>query len=58
MTYEAERRLHDAITQHKIYIQQETLARTLVQSQPAGDKVHSVKIDGADLMVGVQRESV
>ena len=58
VTYEAERRLHDAITQHKIYIQQETLARTLVQSQPAGDKVHSVKIDGADLMVGVQRESV
>ncbi len=58
VTYEAESRLRDAITQHKTYIQQETLARTLVQSQPAGDKVHSVKIDGADLLVGVQRESV
>ena len=57
VTYEAESRLRDAITQHKTYIQQETLARTLVQSQPAGDTVHSVKIDGADLMVGVQRAS-
>ena len=57
VTYEAESRLRDAITQHKTYIQQETLARTLVQSQPAGDTVHSVKIDGADLMVGVQRTS-
>ena len=58
VTYEADGRLLDAIAQHKTYIQQETLARVLDQTQPSGDKVDSVKIDGAALTVGVQRESV
>ena len=58
VTYEADSRLLQAITQHKNYIQQETLARALDHSQPIGDKVHSVQIDGAGLTFGVQRESV
>ena len=57
VSYEADERLHDAITQHKTYIQQETLARALVYRQPSGDQVQSVEIDGANLTVGVQRES-
>ena len=57
VTYEADGRLQDAITQHKTYIQQETLARALVHRQPSGDQVQSVEIDGANLTVGVQRES-
>ncbi len=58
VTYEAEGRLHDAIAQHKTYIQQETLAHALVHCRPSGDQVRSVEIDGANLTVGVQRESV
>ena len=58
VTYEADGRLRDAITQHQTYIQQETLARALVYRQPSGDQVQSVEIDGASLTVGVQRESV
>ena len=58
VSYEADGRLRDAITQHKTYIQQETLARALVHRQPSGDQVQSVEIDGANLTVGVQRESV
>ena len=57
VSYEADGRLHDAITQHKTYIQQETLAHALVHCQPGGDQVQSVEIDGANLTVGVQRES-
>ena len=57
VSYEADERLHDAITQHKTYIQQETLAHALVHCQPSGDQVQSVEIDGANLTVGVQRES-
>ncbi len=57
VSYEADGRLHDAITQHKTYIQQETLAHALVHCQPSGDQVQSVEIDGANLTVGVQRES-
>ena len=57
VSYEADGRLHDAITQHRTYIQQETLARALVHRQPSGDQVQSVEIDGANLTVGVQRES-
>ena len=57
VSYEADGRLRDAITQHQTYIQQETLARALVYRQPSGDQVQSVEIDGANLTVGVRRES-
>lgn len=57
VTYAADRRLREAIARHQVYIQQETLAHVLVESQPVGDKVHSLTIDGADLTVGVQRRA-
>ena len=57
VSYEADGRLQDAITQHKTYIQQETLAHALVHCEPSGDQVQSIEIDGANLTVGVQRES-
>jgi isoleucyl-tRNA synthetase len=56
VTYEAAPQLATAITRHRAYIQQETLARSLQQAAPVGDKVEPVDIDGLTLTVGVQRE--
>jgi len=56
VTYEAVPPLASAIDRHQVYIQQETLARSLRQTVPVGDKVQPVDIDGLKLTVGVQRE--
>ena len=55
VTYAADSRVGAAIAQHRTYIRQETLARDLVEADPAGDAVRKLAIDGAALSVGVRR---
>ena len=55
VTYAADARVGAAISQHRTYIRQETLARDLVEAEPAGDAVRNLTIDGASLSVGVRR---
>ena len=55
VTYAADARVSEAITQHRAYIRQETLARELIEADPAGDAVRTLTIDGAALTVGVRR---
>ena len=55
VTYAADARVGAAIAQHRTYIRQETLARDLVEAEPAGDAVRKLTIDGAALSVGVRR---
>ena len=55
VTYAADSSVAAAIAQHRTYIRQETLARDLVEAEPAGDAVRNLTIDGAALSVGVRR---
>jgi isoleucyl-tRNA synthetase len=57
ITYETDGRLGAAIDQHAQYIQEETLARSLRRSQPAGDRIETVKIDGESITFGVRRQA-
>ena len=58
VTYQAAPQLATAIDRHLAYIQQETLARSLAQAQPTGDRVESADIEGAAITLGVQRQAV
>ncbi|MGE0823838.1 MAG: isoleucine--tRNA ligase [Candidatus Binatia bacterium] len=56
VSYETEeQQLATAITSHREYIQQETLARSLLHSTPHGDKVETLTIEGQRLTLGLQR---
>ena len=57
VTYQAAPQLATAIDRHLGYIRQETLARSLVRAQPAGDRVESADIEGAAITLGVQRQA-
>ena len=57
VTYQAAPQLATAIDRHLVYIRQETLARSLVRAQPAGDRVESADIEGAAITLGVQRQA-
>ncbi len=57
VTYQAAPQLATAIDRHLTYIQHETLARSLAQTQPTGDWVESATIEGAAITLGVQRRA-
>ncbi len=57
VTYQATPQLATAIDRHLVYIRQETLARSLVRAQPAGDRVESADIEGAAITLGVRRQA-
>ena len=57
VTYQAAPQLATAIDRHLVYIRQETLARSLVRAQPAGDRVESADIEGVAITLGVQRQA-
>ncbi len=57
VTYQAAPQLASAIDRHLSYIRQETLARSLAQAQPTGDRVESAAIEGAAITLGVRREA-
>ena len=56
VTYATDSALASAIGQHQLYIQQETLARSVQPMQPQGDRVEAVDIEGMKITLGVQRE--
>jgi isoleucyl-tRNA synthetase len=58
ITYETAERLNAVIDQHANYIQEETLARSLRQAAPTGDRVETITIDDATITLGVQREAL
>jgi isoleucyl-tRNA synthetase len=55
VTYQAAPQLASAIDHHLTYIQQETLARSLEQAPPTGDRVETADIEGASITLGVRR---
>ena len=55
VTYDAAPQLATAIDRHLLYIQQETLARSLEQAQPDGDHIATADIEGASITLGVKR---
>jgi len=57
VTYDAAPQLAAAINRYLAYIQQETLARSLRQAQPVGDRVETADIDGSVITLGVQRHA-
>jgi isoleucyl-tRNA synthetase len=55
VTYEAAPQLAAAIDRHQTYIRQETLARSLEQALPSGDRVETATIEDASITLGVRR---
>jgi isoleucyl-tRNA synthetase len=55
VTYEAPALLAKVVEQHLTYIQQETLARSVQQNQPSGDRVDTADIHGKRITLGVRR---
>ena len=55
VTYEAAPQLATAIDRHQTYIRQETLARSLEQALPSGDRVETATIEDASITLGVRR---
>ena len=56
VTFVADPQPTAAMSLHTTYIQQETLARTLQEGNPQGDRVETFEIDGKQLTLGIRRE--